>query len=632
LAHPVTLAVGIHRFEDVCHGAVWYEAAGMGSRITTWGLPLLARELVEQSARRRTYVVRSAYAAGLFLFALLMLYDDIYAQVHDPLRVLGRGREIFELIVVLQLFGIYTFLPALTCGAIAVEKERNSLGLLFLTKLGPWTIILEKYLAQLLPMLTCVLLSMPLIAFTYALGGVAAADIWTAGWTLAITACQVGAFAIMCSCLFRTMPAALIGTYVLGSLFYFSPIVLSEIVSELVSSRFGYSASGFVNWVLQPLAGDVTFVNRDDFFLMHIPPAMQFDQSKTTLRLVLARSLPTLGTTFALLCLARVCLVRRAFVPHRNLLLSWFKRIDALAERVNHNSLTRGVTLASERVRTPIDQPIAWRETQRRSLGTTRYLVRAFVALQIPLILISTLAVDNRYDVASDNMALITAVVWISAVLLVSVKAASLIAGERSHETLDVLLTTPLTTRELLDQKVLGLRRLVLIAAGLLATVVAIQTTRRVFQHADLGRFGTAHDDDPWLYLVSASSSVAIYLPLVAWLSLLIGMRIKTQSRAIASALAALVAWCCLPLVVLIPVFGTISIGPRDPATLMALSSPAMIIPLTEFDDLDELANLPWLAVFLNSTWYAGCLFAIRHHCLSNADRYLGRLEATRRE
>jgi len=37
---------------------------------------------------------------------------------------------------------------------------------------------------------------------------------------------------------------------------------------------------------------------------------------------------------------------------------------------------------------------------------------------------------------------------WIVAVLLVSVQSASLIAGERSHQTLDVLATTPLTGQD----------------------------------------------------------------------------------------------------------------------------------------------------------------------------------------
>ena len=47
----------------------------MRYRLPAIGLPLLAKELLEQSARRRTYVVRTVYACLLFLFTCLMFWD-----------------------------------------------------------------------------------------------------------------------------------------------------------------------------------------------------------------------------------------------------------------------------------------------------------------------------------------------------------------------------------------------------------------------------------------------------------------------------------------------------------------------------------------------------------------------------
>ena len=51
-------------------------------------LPLLVKELTEQAARRRTYVIRVVYAAGLFACFFLMLRRD---TVLSPERVLGSG-------------------------------------------------------------------------------------------------------------------------------------------------------------------------------------------------------------------------------------------------------------------------------------------------------------------------------------------------------------------------------------------------------------------------------------------------------------------------------------------------------------------------------------------------------------
>ena len=142
-------------------------------KVGSWhlGLPLLAKELTEQAVRRRTYVVRTVYACLLFGAVFLMFYDRVGRNIGSPTAVLGHGREMFAAIIGLQFTGIYLFMPAITCGVLTLEKEHNSLGLLFLTRLGPWTIVLEKYLGRLVPMLTFLLLSMPLLAFTYTFGG-----------------------------------------------------------------------------------------------------------------------------------------------------------------------------------------------------------------------------------------------------------------------------------------------------------------------------------------------------------------------------------------------------------------------------------------------------------------------------
>src|SRR6267142_3798273 len=118
-----------------------------------FGLPLLAKELIEQAARRRTYVIRVAYASLLFFSAFVFFFDTLRVGSASPLAVLGKGREMFETLVRLQFGGVYLFMPAITCSVLTLEKERASLPLLFLTRLGPWTIVLEKLMSRVIPML-----------------------------------------------------------------------------------------------------------------------------------------------------------------------------------------------------------------------------------------------------------------------------------------------------------------------------------------------------------------------------------------------------------------------------------------------------------------------------------------------
>src|SRR4051794_40680725 len=109
-------------------------------------LPLLSKELLEQSARPRTFIIRTLYAALLFFFSLLIFYLSSYQNFASPLTLLGRGRQVFQQVTLLQFLGVYLFMPAITCGVITAEKERNTFGLLLLTRLGPTTILLEKLL------------------------------------------------------------------------------------------------------------------------------------------------------------------------------------------------------------------------------------------------------------------------------------------------------------------------------------------------------------------------------------------------------------------------------------------------------------------------------------------------------
>src|SRR5258708_6076433 len=95
-------------------------ATGIRGRLA---MPLLVKELSEAAARRRTYVLRVVYAVALYgIFAVC--FAENFSGVtqfpgYDPrTALLGYGREIFDLLTWLQLFGILLFQPALMCGRI----------------------------------------------------------------------------------------------------------------------------------------------------------------------------------------------------------------------------------------------------------------------------------------------------------------------------------------------------------------------------------------------------------------------------------------------------------------------------------------------------------------------------------
>ncbi|MBC7965015.1 MAG: hypothetical protein H7Z17_03735, partial [Fuerstia sp.] len=115
-------------------------------------LPLLRRELTELSSRRRTYVIR--FVGAIIVLTVVMLYYRSHVAnlqssgfgvgSGNPNPFQGAGAPIFKGIVPLLFYSVQLLMPALICGSITLEKERNTIGTLFVTRLSPMTIVLEK--------------------------------------------------------------------------------------------------------------------------------------------------------------------------------------------------------------------------------------------------------------------------------------------------------------------------------------------------------------------------------------------------------------------------------------------------------------------------------------------------------
>jgi ABC-type transport system involved in multi-copper enzyme maturation permease subunit len=587
------------------------------------GLPLLTKELLEQAARRRTYVIRVLYAVLLFLLAFLMFYDILDRQTQSAFAVLGRGREMFDALLTLQFAGVYLFMPTITCGVLTQEKERSSLELLFLTRLGPWTILLEKLLSRLVPMLSFLLMSLPLLAFAYSLGGISPAYFWSGVWVLGLTVLQTGALALMCSAFFRTTVGAFVASYLLGAAIVLLPIVAAVLLHETRILRLEWLVE-FVNFVF--FRGSQIVTHPADIAATLFGPFVFFEFGRRAgPSHMLIAGLPMLLSALTFLLLARIFVLRRAFVPSRNPLLKFFRFLDGVFTSMNER-VAKGVVLVSESTTLPEDEPIAWRETAKKSLGTVRYLFRVFVALEVPTAIVCVLIASFESSGNMDGASALLFLIWIISALLVSVAATSLIAGERSHQTLDVLLTTPLTGREIVLQKMRGVRRLILVLLVPFLTVFVLEAWWKwglynpypYWQGERIEFSGTA-------YVACSLLSVLVYLPLIAWLSFLIGLRIRSQGKAIVAAVAALAIWCIAPF--LVPITSEILFrrGPVEAGmAYFLLISPAWIVGTNEFFDYQPFDSV-WGPIVLNFALYGALLYGMRQQVLLNADRWMGR-------
>src|SRR4029077_15897748 len=135
-------------------------------------------------------------------------------------------------------------------------------------------------------------------------------------------------------------------------------------------------------------------------------------------------------------------LVRRAFVASRQRLLGLFRKLDGLLSQLNEGRWTKGVVLIKDKATFPDADPVAWRETTKRSLGRARYLIRIGGAVEAALIALLIFIIIFTDGDPRRVVMMLTYFLWTMAIVIVSVQSSSLIAGERSQQTLSVLCTT----------------------------------------------------------------------------------------------------------------------------------------------------------------------------------------------
>lgn len=491
-------------------------------------LPLLRRELSELSARRRTYVFR-VFCVTVIIAAVMWKISVVFRDLELnnpgpvwtlPVRLLGWGERLFTELSEILFIAVQLLMPALVSGVITMEKERNTLGLLFVTRLSPLRIVLEKLGSRLLPMLTLLLITFPMLALAYSLGGLEWRWLLATFWLLFWECLLWSAAGLLCSAYFRTSAGACLASY------------------GLVTLNFVGMWTGWAN-VWTPFG---IWRGLHPVLLLGNPGLSGASAWWVAAATLMWSTLPTVVLVLSGLQATRVFLVRRAFSEHGGLLLRFFRRLDAGFECLN--GAFGGVQLFSGAGALPESEPIVWRERRRGAMGSSRYLLRLLLLLELPTLLFCVwYAIEGANCEVQGLLEIVWFGWWLVALLVISVRASTLISSERSSETLDILLSTPLTGREILRQKVRGLQWLLLVLSVPILTVsltflamwlLAGELTEAVFCERWIQPIG---------YIVMTLFSTWTVLQLLLWLAVFAGGGARTQVRSVVRAVSVSVGW-----------------------------------------------------------------------------------------
>lgn len=527
-------------------------------------LPLLVKDLTELAQRRRLFLLRGAVAAiGMIAVGVALRTPDWMKGVAEStLYVLGRGGAVLDAVVAASCFMILLALPAFAATAFTAEKERGSLPLLLLTRLPAWRLVLEKWLGLVAFALSLAVVLAPLAMVAFALGGLEPERLAMAGTVVLLSAGWAAAVGLACSAWCRTSGGAFLLAYLLlGGL-----------------AAVGADRPRPWGWML-PWA---------------IYEKLDSPRGWTACAWSAAASL-------AALALAWWWLPRRLAPSGRPLVKRCFAWLDDRFAAAERRCFGRHVAADL-----PGDRPVAWRAARGRSLANPRYLVR----LLLPVLLVSLVTglLHPGWQVA---------LLGVSCLFMAAI-GASLVAGERDSETIEVLLVSGITPAGLLREKAVALRNLHLgLAVVLLPPVLMVG-----WVSLDC----PPHRFRDWLFWPAAMAIVL--LPLIAgWIGVLAGVLIPRRGRAIACAALALVGWWLVLPVVLAYAIDALGATNNQIEAMMALVSPFGFAFINAIGELDGSPFDQFLVPILGG-WIAVCLLAaiaLRFAALRLAERFLRR-------
>ncbi len=146
-----------------------------------WGAgPVFVFESLTAARRWQPYALRALFVLGL----LIALYSNWEAaglgsgdlsriQATNARNMLSRlGEYFFMSLMTLQITLVLLVAPAMTAGALCLDRARGTLAHLFVTDLSNREIVMGKLLARLSPVLALLAAALPVIAIVGLLGGI----------------------------------------------------------------------------------------------------------------------------------------------------------------------------------------------------------------------------------------------------------------------------------------------------------------------------------------------------------------------------------------------------------------------------------------------------------------------------
>jgi ABC-2 type transport system permease protein len=180
---------------------------------TAFWNPIVAKEYRSRMRTWRSPVAMMVYI--LLIGGLGFAVFSVMAFANSGITGGGNyGQILFSALIGFQVILLAFVTPALTAGAISSERERQTIDLLFVTRIPPFSIIWGKLLASMSFVVLLLILSIPIFSLVFLFGGIELDQVVYAFLVTLVTALTLGVMGILFSTWLRRSLVATVVSYV----------------------------------------------------------------------------------------------------------------------------------------------------------------------------------------------------------------------------------------------------------------------------------------------------------------------------------------------------------------------------------------------------------------------------------
>ncbi|MHC5108262.1 MAG: ABC transporter permease subunit [Planctomycetota bacterium] len=412
--------------------------------------PILVRVVHGASRRSRHFYLRIGYIGALLIVVVGSLFFSMSGQTASLTDLAKEASQTFRTASLVQLAMMCLLAPVFTAAAITQERDAQTFNILLSTPLTNAQIVMGSLMSRLYFVLMLLLGGLPVFLMTMVYGGVTRAQVFESFALSGSTALLTGSLAI-CIAMIGVGTRRTIFSFYLAIALYLIAGYLLALWPKTWVAVAPANIDGFKMSFLAPLhpflALDVS-LNR-----MQAPDASYLAGYSRLARFALSRPAAAYvtWTTMAALVLVIVSVffVRRGTKAGEMTLMLRIKSFLTIGRSTQTTRPPRSVWV----------NPVAWREAKTRGQGggLLRWTLIIGGAVSSLMVLIQYLQGALAVDDARVWLAGLIIVQFAIALIIATNTAATSISKERENMTMDILLTTPVTSKYILWGKLRGL-------------------------------------------------------------------------------------------------------------------------------------------------------------------------------